>query len=95
MDEIQKLLNNPVIKNGLRIASPEIALGVEILSAVGSGLFQGKKTPKATELLAVIDKRLAKVLNDLATTESRYYRRECETRAHELLGILNEWEKLN
>ena len=90
MEEVKAILNNPIIKNGLRIAAPEIALGVEIIS----GLFSSKRTTSAEQLLAVIDKELARVLETLATTESKNHRRECEIRAHTILGLLNEWEKI-
>jgi hypothetical protein len=33
MEEVQKVLNNPVIRQGLKVAAPELALGVEL--AVG------------------------------------------------------------
>ena len=96
MQEVQKILSNPLVSAGLKIAAPEIALGVDLaVTVVGSLFGSRRRKPSATKLLAAIDKRLAKVLEDLATTESKHYRRECEIRAHELLGVLNEWEKLN
>lgn len=91
MDEVQKLLNNPVLRQGLKIVAPEIGLGVDLVV----GLFgAAKKEHSAKQLMSVIDKELAKVLEDLATTESRHYRRECEIRAHTLLGVLMEWDKI-
>jgi hypothetical protein len=98
MEQVQRLLNNPLFKTGLRIAAPEVAVGVELLmSTVGAIMGSKDRVPYAKHLLAlttVIDRRLAEVLEKLATTESKYRRREYEVRAHELLGILNEWEKI-
>jgi hypothetical protein len=49
-------------------------------------LFKGQEQ----DVVAVIDQRLASILKDLATTRSKHYKQECEIRAHELLGILND-----
>lgn len=92
MKEVQNILNNPLLKQSLRLVAPEVFLGLELLTAIGSNLFT--RTPSVEELVAVIDKRLAVILQDLATTKSQSRRRQCEVRAHELLGILNEWEKI-
>jgi hypothetical protein len=98
MQEVQKLLSNPLIRYGLRAAAPEVAVGIElIMGTVGAIMGSKKRVPYAKHLLAlttVIDKRLAEVLEVLATTKSKHRRREYEVRAHELLGILNEWEKI-
>ena len=96
MNEVQKVLQNPVIRAGLKIAAPEIALGVDLAVTIAGSLFGSRKRkPSAQKLLFVIDKRLATVLEALATTTSEHYRREYEIRAHELLGILNEWEEID
>lgn len=96
MDEVQKVLNNPLVRNGLKVVAPEIGLGVDLAMTVVGGLFGSRRRkPSAQQLLAVIDKQLAGILKDLATTESKHYRRECEIRAHALLGVLMEWDKIN
>lgn len=96
MEAVQKILQNPLVLNGLKMVAPEVALGVDLAMTVVSGIFGSRKRkPSAVKLLAAIDKRLAQVIKDLATTKSKYYRRECEIRAHELLGVLNEWDKLS
>lgn len=78
------------------MAAPEIAFGLDLaVSAVGLLFGSSKKSPTAEQVLHVIDARMAEVISDIATTKSKRYRRECETRLHELLGILNEWEKIN
>ena len=93
MQEIQNLLRNPIIRHGLRLSAPEVAIGVEALILIISGVQKRKKRAKLENLLAMIDQRLAKVIEELATTESEHMKTECEIRAHELLGLLNEWEK--
>ena len=96
MEEVQKILQNPLVKAGLKVAAPEIALGVDLAILVVGSIFgsRKKKKPSAEKLLGAIDKRLADILKDLALTKSKGFRQECEIRAHELLGILNEWEKI-
>lgn len=93
MEAVNAVLKNPLIKNGLAIAAPEIAIGVELVSGIFGGLL-GSNKRSAEQLLAVIDQELANVLKDLATTKSKHFRRECEIRAHTLLGILMEWDKV-
>lgn len=95
MDAVKNVMSNPVVKQGLKIVAPELVLGVNLaVDLVGPLFRKKKKTPSATKLLAVIDKELAKVLETLGTTQSRGRQRECEIRAHTLLGVLNEWEKI-
>ncbi|MCV0439710.1 MAG: hypothetical protein K5880_13875 [Hydrogenophaga sp.] len=95
MDEVQKVLQNPLVRTGLKTVAPQVALGVDLAVTVVGGLFGSRKRkPSAAKLMAVIDKQLAKVLEDLATTESKHYRNECEIRAHTLLGVLMEWDRI-
>ena len=93
MQEVQKLLSNPVFQLGLKAVAPEIAIGLDLIIAATSA-FMGMGDDGVDMLLSVIDERLAEVLKELATTKSKHRRREYEVRAHELLGILNEWEKI-
>ena len=96
MEAVTNLLSNPVIKQGLRMAAPEIALGVDLGVTIVGSLFRGRKKEKAAKrLLVVIDSELAKVLETLATTKSKHMRKECEIRVHTLLGVLNEWDKIS
>ena len=98
MKEVQNILSNPLLKQGLKLVAPEIAIGIDLVVTAYNALLGGeKRIPYAKHLLAlttVIDKRLAVLLEDLATTKSKARRRRCEIRIHELLGILNEWEKI-
>lgn len=93
MKEVQNILNNPLLKQSLKLVAPEVFLGLDLLTVIGSSFFSSDPPP-AKDLVAIIDKRLAAILKDLATTRSVLDRRRCEVRAHELLGILNEWEKI-
>lgn len=89
LSNVQDVLSNPVIRQGLKIVAPEIAIALEIVQ----GLF-GKKKPQASDVLKIIDARLADLIRQLATTKSRLLRNELEIRIHELLGILNSWNKI-
>ncbi len=89
MEAVTQVLNNPIIRTGLKVVAPEIAVAVEVAMLF---LKKRKKRASIEKLLEAIDKRLAKTLETLATTESKGLRRECEIRAHELLGVLNEWD---
>ena len=91
MQEIQKLLSNPLIRHGLKVVAPELAIGIDLVSSFFSATAW---EPSVEDMLAVIDKRLAVILEGIATTTSKRKRRRLEIRAHELLGILNEWEKI-
>lgn len=95
MRAVRDILNDPVLRHSLKIVAPELTLGVELAVAlVDKFLENRKKSQSAKALVNLIDNRLAKVLRDLATSDSVHYRRECEIRAHELLGILNAWDKM-
>lgn len=89
MDEVQKILKNPLVSQGLKTVAPQVALGVDIVTAMFASQ---RRKPRVEDILSIIDKRLAEVLKALATTESKHYRQECEIRAHELLGVLNKLE---
>lgn len=91
MDEVKKLLQDPLILQGLRIVAPEIAIGIDLVSSV-FGISRRRRS--AEQVLAIVDKRLAEALRELATTKSKFRRNECEIRAHELLGVLNDWQRV-
>ncbi len=93
MDEVKKILSNPILRTGLKMAAPEVALGIDLAMLLFGSL--GARKPSIAALLRVIDQRLAVILKELAETESRLRRSELEIRAHELLGLLNEWDKIN
>jgi len=90
VEEVTKLLSNPTIKAGLKVIAPEIGLALDIAAA----LFGASRKPKAEQLYAVVDCELAKILKELATTKSRARRKELEIRAHTILGIILEWDKI-
>ena len=90
-NKLSRLLADPIIKQGIAIASPQAALILGVLESLG-GAF-GKK-PSARILLDIIDRRLASITTKLANEKtSDLHRKELEIRLHEILGILNEWEK--
>ena len=93
MEEVTKILRNPLVRSALGIAAPEVAIGVELIVGVADSLF-GSNEPRAQELLAIIDRRLADVLRQLAEVRTKTHRHELEVRAHTMLGILNEWGKI-
>lgn len=90
MNEVSRLLANPAIKAGLKLAAPEVSLGLDIVAAI----FGATRKPKVEQLYAVVDRELANVLKSLATTKSKVRRRELEIRAHTILGIILEWDKI-
>jgi hypothetical protein len=92
LNEVNNILSNPLVSQGLKLAAPEIMLGVQLLGNVG-GIFK-KKNSKIQGMIGAVDKRLAENLETLATTQSDALKAECEIRCHELLGILNLWSKL-
>lgn len=92
MDRVTELLANPVIRAGLTTVSPNLGLGIEATLAVVSSL---KHKRGVAELLDIIDDKLAKILKELATNQPPpFYKRELEIRAHQLLEIVVEWEKI-
>jgi hypothetical protein len=84
MEEVQQIIANPIIRQGLKVVAPELALGVDLVLTIF-----GSKRKRQPSLLPLVDKRLAFLLKEIATTKSALYRQECEIRAHELLGLLN------
>ena len=98
MQEVQKILNNPLLRLGLKTVAPELALGIDLAVMTYDAILGGsQRIPYAKHLLGLtntIDKRLAELLEGIATTQSKHKRRDYEIRAHELLGILNEWTKI-
>ena len=92
MDKVTALLSNPAIRAGLTTISPSLGLGVEAALVVVSSL---RRKPGVAELLNIMDDKLAHVLKTLATENPPFfYKRELEIRAHQLLEIVMEWEKV-
>lgn len=92
MDRVTELLSNPAIRAGLTAVSPSLGLSIEAALAVVSSL---RRKPGVSELLSIIDERLAHVLKELATANPPFfYKRELEIRAQQLLEIVIEWEKV-
>lgn len=94
MDEVAKILSSPAVRAGLKVVAPEIGLGVDLAITIVKGLFGSGRKPKAESLVAVLDKQLAGLLKELATTKSKLRQQELEIRIHALLGIILEWDKL-
>lgn len=86
MDEVIELLNNPLIKSGLMTVAPELGAAVTFLSDI-------VLPNDNSEIVKIIDNRLAVVLKYLATAKSNHLIEEYEIRAHELLHLLFTWEK--
>lgn len=82
MSDLNKIINNPILWQAIKVVSPEIAIGVELVKS----LF-GKKTKNI--LLISIDKRIVHLLNELSKAQGPYYKQELEIRIHELLTLLN------
>lgn len=92
---VDAVLGNPAVRAGLRIASPEAALAVDVVRALASGLIQ-KRGHAASEVVAVIDQRFAGYIRDLTQKGiSEPRKRELEIRIHELLGVLDAWDKVS
>jgi hypothetical protein len=94
VDEVAKILSSPAIKAGLKVVAPEIGLGLDLAVTIVSGIFKARHKPKIEELLAVMDRQLAKLIGELAVTKSRPRQQELEVRIHALLGVILEWDKL-
>jgi hypothetical protein len=94
VEKVTDILNDPIVRAGLAVASPEVALGIELVLGVTEALF-GPKPPTVSMLLAVIDKQLADLLSELATNPSHLRKKELEIRTHELLRLLNNWGKIS
>lgn len=93
MDEVTKILSSPAVRAGLKIAAPEIGLTVDLVLTIVNGLFKARRKPKLDDLLAVMDKQLAVMLQELSTTKSKFRQQELEIRIHTLLGVILEWDK--
>lgn len=95
LSKVDAALSNPAVRTGLRMASPEAALALDALRALTGGLFS-KKTHAASEVLGVIDARLANYIRELARKGiSKPRKEELEIRIHELLGVLDAWDKVS
>ena len=95
MDQVQKVLQNPAVKAGLRVASPQVAIFVEMIVPAVSFIFNKRRKPKIDTLLNVIDEQLAETIDELSSTDSRVLRRQLEIKAHTLLEILVKWNDKN
>jgi L-cysteine desulfidase len=92
---VDAVLSNPVIRTGLKVAAPEVALAVDALRALTGGLFS-KRQHAASEVIGVMDQRLAVYIQELAKKEtSKSRKKELEVRIHELLGVLDAWDKVS
>ena len=92
MDRVTELLSNPAIRAGLTAISPSLSVGVEAALVIASSF---RHKPGVADLLNIIDEKLAKVLRQLTTEDPPFfYKRELEIRAHQLLEIMVEWEKV-
>lgn len=89
LSNVQQVLSNPVLRQGLKIVAPEVSIALEIIDS----LFI-ESPPLASDVLKIIDLRLADLLKQLATKQSDLLRNELEIRIHELLGVLNAWNKI-
>lgn len=90
MDEIVKVLNMPAVQAGLKLLSPKIGIGVDLVVAILSGLEPEKKQ---RDVFKVIDRQIASLLLELSKPQTDAYRRELEIRIHTLLGVIFEWDK--
>jgi hypothetical protein len=94
LDKVTALLNNPVIKQGLKLTAPQISTGIELLTLGGALFSTGRRGPSASDLMSDVDTELARQIEILAdSTISAPRRRNTEVRVHTLLGLLNTWSK--
>ncbi len=89
MEELNKILANPIVSTSLKAVAPEIGLAIAVVQSI----FGARHKPKLENLLSIIDKQLAAMIKELATTKSRPRQQELEIRIHTLLGIIIEWDK--
>jgi len=95
LKNVEAVLGNPVVSMGLKMVAPQLAVGVDLLMSAVDGLFSSRRASKKLKNLSqAVDGRLAHLLEEIATTKSKHYRRECEIRAHEILHMLHEWEQI-
>lgn len=88
MDEITRTINNPAVKSGLMLLAPEIAFGVQ--AVVGLFSLWTKHKPDVTDVLSIIDRQVAAMLEELSHSKSKLRREELEIRIHTLLGVLTK-----
>jgi|KBSSwiStaDraftv2_1062776.scaffolds.fasta_scaffold42619_5 hypothetical protein len=88
MDEISRAINNPAVKAGLMLVAPEIVFGVQ--AVVGLFSVWTKHKPDAHDILSIIDRQVASMIEELSTSKSKLRREELEIRIHTLLGVLTK-----
>lgn len=91
---VGRVLDNPIVKAGLRLAGPQASLiadGLKALMLAFGG--RRKRKYKAKDVFKIIDKRAAELIETLATTRSKHERDEVEIRLHELLEIGQRWDR--
>lgn len=91
---VNSVLNNSAVKAGLALAGPHATLmaeGVQALMLTFAGSRQRRH--KASEVLSIIDKRAAELIESLSKAKSRRLRAELEIRLHELLEIGQRWDR--
>lgn len=92
---IDSVLGNPLVRAGLRTVSPEAALAVDAIRLLAGGLIR-KRGHAASEVIAVMDQRFAGYIKELTKENTSAPRkRELEVRIHELLGVLDAWDKVS
>ena len=89
MENVITLLSNPAVLATLKVLSPEVAIGVDLVLAISKGLIQ-----EQNPLLSIIDKKLTLILKELTDNPSLYRKHELEIRALQLLEIAAEWNKI-
>jgi len=92
LDQVASTLNNPVVAAGLRLVAPELVWGVQAMQLVFGGR---RRRPSAKKVLVVLDKRLSELITELSRPRSDAHRKELEIRIHEILHVLQEWDKLS
>lgn len=95
MNKLKKVLDNPLVKAGIKTLAPEAAMIVGLADTLTQGLFVAKKKPHVARLLEIIEDEIAIAVEKLATTKSQHERDEYQVRAHALLGVLMKWEKIS
>lgn len=82
----------PAVQAGLKLLSPKIGIGIDLVVAILSGPEPEKKQQ---DVFKVIDRQIASLLLELSKpqTDTFAYRHELEVRIHTLLGVIFEWDK--
>lgn len=91
MDKLRLTLNNPIILTGLKLVSPELVTLGQMVAGVFSK--RGKKR-ELNKLLQVIDEEIADCLERLSNAKSSAMKNELQIRVHELLHVLQKWERV-